>query len=392
MADPRKLSIKKPAQRNPLLDNLPQSSFGAPQQSQAATPPPAQPGVTGTLPLRADRPVALSTAAVGTIDPRTLTPTEKEMLLKAGWDGVRNIPANMSQILEEARFEQTDLDTMPPPADPAKVPPLQMPQEIEEGQLSPEYRARVRKALDEADQQAALYRRMQESGASPEVATAAMGRTDYEVPVIDDTPQIAQQPVTAVNVAPENKTHCSHCGWDLKLRDEDMISANDRNTYVQSVLGGKIWRRTFDDLLGGHLHIGVRQLMPHELDACYQQAMFERVKSNAPMDAAVQDFWEQMSRYRICLQFISLKTIGNVGDQTLDTVELPDSLDEWAAGVELEPERGPTVLPMIFDTIIKEGKMSESRWRLVQATVNRFNRMNAKLEARADDPGFWKTP
>src|SRR5689334_2838843 len=67
MADPRKLSIKKPAQRNPLLDNLPQSSFGAPQQSQAATPPPAQPGVTGTLPLRADRPVALSTAAVGTI-------------------------------------------------------------------------------------------------------------------------------------------------------------------------------------------------------------------------------------------------------------------------------------------------------------------------------------
>lgn len=356
----KKVSLDK-AERNPVLDNLPQSSF---QDIRKGEQQPRR--EAGPLPIG----VPVSAA--------DLTEQERKDLQSIGWKDGDAVPADLPQAIADMKKEATDLGSMPPPAKP-DTPPLQMPDEVDIESLPEEKRKELSSLIEQAGEQYEAAKSAKPNPAletaNQQVRNAALGRTDKEITFVDDREEKqsaeATQPQEPATTGEELKL-CPHCNWDLSQSDPIIVTEEDKNTFLIATLGGKPWVKTFS-LMGDRLQITVRQLKTYELDECYKQA--QRLQRDNP-EAPMEEFFEQMMRYRICLQLVEVRT-----DE--DIHEFPSELNEW-------DEASHNALPAIENKIYREVISTDSLGRIFSKVTGEFERLVGKLEVQVENPDFWK--
>lgn len=398
----RKLSLNDPGRPKFDPTQIPEGgSFGRVNEDPPAEgfsqPPPAtpdpSPGMQGQLPLPSGHIVSAA----------SLTAHERKMLESVGWQPGKPIPGNLPEILAEvqqqARQESYDTQSMPPPGDPSQVPPLKMPAEQRLEEMSPQDQARIKAALAEAEQLAARGPQQFQPGGQgvgdaaagvvhrqvdmgPTVAddrqsdAYASGEPKHRAPTPDATAETQQAAHQSQTALPQGgPKHCPHCSWDLAMPDPVEPTAADKQSFLGAILGSKPWQRSYE-LLDGKLSITFRQLTPDEVDLCYTQVYAERRKGKVD---TMMDFWEQLTRYRSCLQLVDFRS----GE---DLVRFPTSIEEWGGATSSEA----TPLPQIMQQIRSEVVKTESLQRIVSTTAARFNRLAAKLEANIETPDFWE--
>lgn len=349
-----------PPARNPVLDQLPHSSFQAVKGAQ-----PAAPHVGPPLPL--GKPVTLN----------NLTPTEQQHLESLGWKAGDPIPGNLPDAIaheqEQAKRAATDTSTMPPPARP-DIPPLEMPDEVSIDQLPEHQKQNLKDVLATAGEQYEALKAGAPSsilpGAEQGVQAAAAGRTDREILVEDDREEKAAEAATAGDL-PQT---CPHCSWNLKIEDSVAVTDEDKNTFLIATLGGQPWQKSYD-LFGGAMQVTVRMLRPYEVDECYKQA---RADQNKNLEDSYDEFLEMLMRYRLCLQLVDVRT-GN------DVKSFKSDLNEWGALAESEV----TLLPRITQSVYRQVIQTESVNRILSNVMGDFGRLVAKLEVQVENSDFW---
>lgn len=400
--DKNKLGLEAPKfDPSTLVTNSFQHVAGA----DAAGPPPfatppeaaADPAAENKLPLPVGAPVM--------IDPAMLTPLERAELTKIGWQEGTPVPSTLPQQLDVIRQEQlqqeqirstaeaTDVTNMPPPANPSDVPPLTMPPRQQLDELSPAHRQAISEALTEAQAQQRQQHAeatMFPGGAGVGVREAAMGVTHKRVEVADDREQDEYEttgepkrelpPAGASASSTAGKTNalerCPHCDWDLQRRDSVEVTDEHKRNFLQAQLGGIPWQHVYSTL-GGQLSITVRQLLAVEVDKVYTQVHAEHRRGTIQSPT---DFWEQISRYRMCLQIVDVRSEQNLS-------EFPESYDAWGGELMVGD---PTTLPQISAQVYNRVIHTESLHRILATTVATFNRLTARLEANVNRPDFWE--
>lgn len=387
---------KKP-KRNPILDNLPRSSFqavGQPNLQNPNQPAHDNAGIQGAPPLPTGHPVS--------IDPASLTPTERAGLESIGWREGQPIPSNLAEqiALMKAQIaaETTNPEMMPPPtAEDGTLPPaLEMPPETDIDDLSPEHRAMLQQELKNAGKQ--MDAMQQSSNLEPMtsdqgVKNAAAGVVDKTIPINDDREEWREglkKPPETSRTTDNSLKVCPHCEWDLNVQDPIEATDTDKHNFLQAVLGGINCQKIYE-LFDGAMQITVRQLTPFELDACYKQVYYENDKESFSTHF---DFLEQVMRYRISLQIVDIRsTVGKIYDA-------PETLDEWSKKFPIPveaveegkepPKPSPTSLPQISKYVYYDVLKTESLVRIASKVVNEYNRLISKLEVMIDSSDFWK--
>lgn len=366
--------------RNPVLENLPVSSFGLPPQAQAHQPAAGSapaPHLHGGGGLRGQLPLPVGTPM--RIDANQLTPLERQQLEQLGWKEGQPIPDNLADLVDAAKsaVQSTDPSQLLPPGDP-NTPPLQLPKEISIEELSPEHRRQIQQVIADAAEQ---LKQPANPGPTvpggPGVREAAQNITHRQIQLEDDRherpvpEEKPEQPGTA-NLGPR---HCPHCDWDLAVADTIEVTDDDKYAFLMSSLGGQPFQKIYQ-LLNGRLTVTLRQLRVDEVDACYRQVYHDRQLNRFE---AMADFVEWVRRYRLCLELVDFRSSENL-------VAFPESLAGWQHDV---PEGEPTKLPAILQEVQQEVLKTESLYRMVGILAGKFNRLVAKLEANVENSDFY---
>ena len=184
-------------------------------------------------------------------------------------------------------------------------------------------------------------------------------------------------------------TFCPRCAWDLTLPNGPQPDYEDKLKFITAMLANKPFQKSYS-LLNNSLYVTFRTLRPKEIDACYEQIIYdikiEKIKFQG-------DIVEMVNRYRLYLQLVDLKTktIGGfdhdfpegftpkTNKKAATFWELPANLEEGSCGLDVIEEY---MLNEVFET--------ESLHRTIAATGRDFNRLVAQLEAMVDNENFWK--
>lgn len=329
-------------------------------------------GITGQLPLP-DQPF---------IDPKSLTPAERAMWEKAGWRAGDPIPvpqkdlapqysAAVQEIQKEAR------SGFVPPA-PYNTPPLVMPEPIMMSDLPPEHQAELRAGLAAAAaQQARLAAQI--PGVDPSINAAIRGDG---VKVVDDRPAKAaqkaarqeSQPAADAETLGEEPKTCKHCGWPCDVDDPIEVTDEDIRLYLLST-HGPLFQKEYT-IHSGNTVVRIRELTPREVDLCHLQAHKEVLRE----EISVFDYKERVFRLRVCLQLAALEFADGV------KIRLPAKVADY----EVDPDPANTPMRAICDYVYDNVLRNESLHRTVAHLVAKFNGLKARLEARAEDPDFYK--
>ena len=383
------------------------AQFTAGQQvatAQAFNVPPAAglpPGVIGTMPLPAGKPVKL-------MDPARLLPAERKLLRQIGWVEGQPIPQDMApaiqKIAKEIKDEMAQAKLMPT-IDPS-TPPLQV-NTIPIEQLPPEQQAKyagiLKDAMDEISTQAQQAAATEALTNPPEwqknmqFVDTAPSQPQAAPPKPAGNPKARQQaageltsPPTPQEAAAMNRTesplapltNCPHCRWDLSLPDEPEPPLDEKQAFLQAILGEIPFVKEYH-LLGGALTVVFRTLATREIDACFDQCFSEKSTRKITND---MDFFERLNRHRLHLQLQRMRS-----DQF--DHDLPDGLDVTRnpnATAYWETDQNARPLEQIEEYMLKNVLKNESIVRIMQQQCNRFNRLVARLEALTANTDFWK--
>lgn len=365
-------------------------------EGRVVTAPPASGVLPGTIPI--GQPMKVG----------SLLPEEKAELEKHGWREGDPIPSNMAVFLNaqsvapgtiegaaealrrQAQLEATDPDYMPPPAS-LDTPPLHFSEDD---------------IRDIADLTPDEQERAQQVAASVLKAARENKLLDDEMPAqaskgVRDAIRAASQPTlqddtdsdTYATGMPKQQSNfevdtspCSRCGFPKHLSDPIEVTEQDKDDFVQCMLGQKQFEKVYR-LFGGKLAIKVRSLMPYEADLIWAQisADYHRGRLKTAIDE--RDFH---NRYRTCLQVIGISGLNR-------PVVLPQSYEEWEkvlGGPSInrgqQGDNPDTLIRLIYDTLQKKLAVSESIHRTLAGTVVQFNQLQIKLEANSQNPDFWK--
>ena len=171
-------------------------------------------------------------------------------------------------------------------------------------------------------------------------------------------------------------TECPHCGWDLKEPDPIQPETVDKRRYLVAAAGGLPYQKPYR-IFGSQITLVVRELKPEEVDEIYKEVWHQRARGRL---TTAQEFLELVTRYRVCLQVVSLITpeVNNT---------FPKDLASWGG----QPgEDHPTVLPSILEQMYEKALRTESLLRVVTKAIGHFNRLVAKLEDNWHRPDFWE--
>lgn len=234
-------------------------------------------------------------------------------------------------------------------------------------------------------------------GANPEDAEMGIelpeAKSALELPPAEEEePEIEPQEEQPASGSSTLQAVCSHCGWDQSRPVIEEPSSAEKVSFLQSVLGMKPFKKTMS-LFGGNLSVTFRTLTIKEIDKLYASAY--EVQQSGKISTA-SDYYEYLNRLRTYLQILTLK-----GSTVPLHHQLPDGLDvqsndnastHWEdflkeKEVYVESKSLPLqVQDYVIDKVLKTEQMS----RVITVECGKFNRLAAKLEARVDDPDFWK--
>jgi len=170
---------------------------------------------------------------------------------------------------------------------------------------------------------------------------------------------------------------CPHCGWDSTRPDETEPTVDEKRDFLQTVLGGVRFFKTFT-LLGGAVKVTFRTLMSTESDMALQQIAFDarqgRIATQAEWLQKVTDYRMAMALDSISLRGTGLQKLPPIAENEFD---------------EIDPSK-ETKAPQQAKAMYEHYLTSESIRRTVGACFHRFQRLCEKLEARMEDPDFWQ--
>lgn len=171
--------------------------------------------------------------------------------------------------------------------------------------------------------------------------------------------------------------NCPNCGHDVSKTEDSSITDTDKWTFIQSVLGGKRFVKQYE-LFDNRLIVIFRTLTNDEADMAFTQTALD-VQKNIMPDEGV--YFRTLMDYRLSMSIESVKSDNGV-------VNVPEVLsDDFQTDL---PPKGATklcfIVPYIYENVLK----TESIRRAIGSCFFRFQRMVEKMEARADDPDFWK--
>lgn len=327
-------------------------------------------GITGQLPLP-DQPF---------VDPKSLTPAERAVWEKGGWrpgDPIpvpqKDLPASYAAAVEEIQRETRS--GFVPPA-PLNTPPLSVPDPIQIEDLPAEHQAELRAALAAASQQQARLN-AQIPGVDPSINAAIRGDG---VKVVDDRPVKAATKAAAKAAEAADETladepkKCLHCGWPCDVDDPIEVTDEDIRLYLLST-HGPLFQKEYK-IHSGYTVVRIRELTPKEVDLCHLQAHKEVLRE----EISVFDYKERVFRLRCCLQLVGMEFSDGVKTR----------LPERVADYDVDPDPNNTPMRAICDYVYENVLRSEGMHRTVAHLVAKFNGLKARLEARAEDPDFYK--
>ena len=184
---------------------------------------------------------------------------------------------------------------------------------------------------------------------------------------------------------------CPYCGWDQELPVLVEPTNMDKQSFLQSILGQKVYNKVYS-VLGNNLNIGLRGLTLGEIDACYQaasQALKKEVFSTQT------DYYEYANRLRMSLQLISLISADNQLYVTLPdglTKELnPTAKIYWNDFLTAENRlTDEPIIEQVQKYVSDAVLTTEHLQRIVTTKCTDFNRLISRLEISVNDENFWK--
>jgi hypothetical protein len=341
------------------------------------------PGLRGQLPFPSGKPL--------------LTPAEAAVWKKAGLtEG--ELPPDISpankRLIEEL-LKPKDL-----PAGMKDLPPLK-PQSLES--LSEEKQAELVNILKQVREQSpsamveeadmfipsgpgigeAMAMAQEAAASSPSTATKGSTVDPANIRLIDDRVK-KQALVTDNTLTPEEKGYkvpelynCPHCGWDLKKTDDIVVTKEDKQVYVASIVTGSRFVKTYK-LFDGALSITFRGLLAWESELVLRQLYIDNAngKLNAP-----PEFYKKTREYRLALALASLVSSAGVSN----AVQLPPFKDGYDVDFTNEESTGlPELVMHLDEKVIK----TETLRNVLLSTHEGFDLLTHKIAYGAKDADF----
>lgn len=324
------------------------------------------PGLSGTPPLPAGKPMVL----------KKVSPSERAVLSRFGWKEGDPVPSDLAEIISDIG---QDLKNPPPPVD-LKTPVVSIPKEIDIKDLPESEQdkymqilaalsdAKVEQSLaDELD--STLVKTAQDPIGVNNAIRAASGM-GVQLELEDDSTESGEKTVSAKQ---SGSAYCPHCGWDQSNKEVIQITEDDKISFLQSVLGLKPFEKLYT-VMGGRLSIVVRTLTPDELDTCFQQLVLDRKSKTTvnPLEEA-----ENLARYRASIQIVSVTSPGGVYRSRTDLSDAPARTD------------GNTYVITALEQFKRELDRSETHHKFLLSKCMQFNELVRRLEDNIDNSDFW---
>jgi len=306
-----------------------------------------------------------------------LTPEEVSFLEAAGWKDGDPIP-DLKKFLSQVEAEQAQVVSK---LETSGIRPTE-PQMVNFEDLPEKKQKELTDAFEElrTAQQASAEQPQVSETVSPGVAEAiAVATQDNSVEVVDDPAQAAPNvDIDPLGVVQRPDPNCSHCGWDISIKETVHITEKDKQTFLASILGGTRFYKDIN-LFGDTVTVRYRTLTTVEADLALRQCAFDYRDDKLPDQG---EFFRVHSNYRLALSIarVSMAVAIHVVP-TIDEIEW----DEPAEGEDKQ-----TALPVLEKWLHENVLANESMRRVIGIEHQRFQRLVEKLEARVDDSDFWK--
>lgn len=352
------------------------------------------PGVKGQLPLRAGEVI--------------LTSDEVARLKKFGWKPGDPIPGNLpeyvkafeqarKQLPEEVMEEIRTTLSAPPGTEPTKIP-----QPIDISQLDDKHRAEIEGYLNEfktrAPQiEAAVRARQGMDKIAPSVQKAIVAHENEGVEVYDSrTDQKEKEFVdsalgTQFSSSQNLQRKIDEAEGKIPKKDapppveekEDPIDYADKVGYLISIMAMKPFRKVYN-LFNGRIQLMYRQLTT-------EQAEMVLTQTSHSVRVGMMDDVENIQLGHLYWALLSIESVSFQGEKTEISEVVDDYIKQWKNSDSDNEHEQPTPLPELAEMMRKAPPLHNvSVWRAVQNCHTKFNKLVETMEAKADDPDFWR--
>ena len=295
---------------------------------------------------------------------------------------------------------------------PFDTPPLQIPKPLEEHEIPPEKRQQIAEAFRQAQQ---VYRMQQEvaknsvdnagPGVNEAIAIGTMANpvnlTGQRQPLPEPPPvpprQTFQQPAPAQQAQqPQTASHshssatgmgatqlCVYCGWDQRQQDTIVITDEDKQAWVASIVLGQRYIKEFR-FLDDRLVFRFRTLTVGEQMLAKRQCTIE-VNRDAKLGImrAPLDTEQDAVFYRLCLSLCYIRT------QALGEMHI-DPLEQFLVDEDLKGEPGDTKVRGYVNAIMRYAIQTDDMRKLLMQGWSLFEATRVKLETLSGRKDFFR--
>lgn len=341
-------------------------------------PQPAKPTISNTKPIQ----------NIGLMKPGTvLTDIEREGLKNLGVvEDPSRLPANIAEKIQNLNL----LNEKPE----EEVTPLVIPEPVDISKLPDDKRKELLNFISQTNKVNTAVKEKDPSDYSMEELEAINPDVFKKPVIIDDLETKAEQTKTGkkfeeqkeskidAGLLSSNAVHsCPHCGWDVNKSELVEISDGDKLDFVQSILGGKRFKKVYS-IFGGALNITFRTLTTAESDMAYKQIILDAqndVQSKIIGDTSF--YWKTLMSYRCTMAVERL-------DSSQGITEIPP-IDE----IEADPEKAKgslnTKVYHLFDDLVEQIMPTELMRNTITHLYTEFQSLCEKLQVMAESKDFW---
>jgi hypothetical protein len=302
------------------------------------------------------------------------SPSEKAVLEKIGWKEGDPIPQQLADVIDEIKAEVQE-ENLPPPV-PLTTPPLQIPEIKTLDSLPADKRKEfenvfatmLAQAKDAMAQNEAAKKEAAEffvENAAPGVNEAiakARQATVGKLQIVDDRKSKEEEKTTSEVETKQSPKHCEHCGWPYSEKSTVEPTEDDKDAFVQAILGGKAFQKSYS-LYNGKLIFVLRTLTPACIDEVF--AAVRKAATNSNVET-LMEARELRARYMAAAMLVAVQR-GN---------------ERFGCEVHAPIQER-------FEEIITSVLPSEVLLRHLITVATEFRQLVDKLEVNAQNPDFY---
>jgi len=291
------------------------------------------------------------------------SPSEKAVLEKIGWKEGDPIPQQLADVIDEIKAEVQE-ENLPPPV-PLTTPPLQIPEIKTLDSLPADKRKEFENVfatmLAQAKDAMAQNEAAKKEAAEFFVENAAPGVNEAIAKARQATVGKLEKTTSEVETKQAPK-HCEHCGWPYSEKSTVEPTEDDKDAFVQAILGGKAFQKSYS-LYNGKLIFVLRTLTPAWIDEVF--AAVRKAATNSSVET-IMEARELRARYMAVAMLVAVQR-GN---------------ERFGCEVHAPIQER-------FDEIITSVLPSEVLLRHLIAVATEFRQLVDKLEVNAQNPDFY---